>query len=79
MHRVNRHVPMIAALQLTQPISVILRKIQRQHLKLPILDSAAEIRWQSLHSKKVKSFWILGPVPASIVFLPLVLSEKAEE
>ena len=69
---------MIAAHQLTQPISVIPLKMQRQHLKLQILDSAAEIHWRSLHSKKVKSFWILGPVPASIVFLLLVLSEKAE-
>ena len=78
LHRVNRRALMIAARRLTQPISAILLKTRRRHLKLPILDSAAEIRWRSLHSKKAKSFSILVPALASIVFLLLVLSEKAE-
>jgi hypothetical protein len=51
----------------------------RQHRKLPISDSVAEIRWQSLRSKRAKLFWTLVPALASIVFLPLVLSAKAEE
>jgi hypothetical protein len=45
VRRVNRRVLTIAAHQLMQPISAILR---RQHLKLPILGLAAEIRYQSL-------------------------------
>ena len=79
VRRVNRRVPIIAARQLAQATLAILLKIQRQHLKQPILDSAAEIRLQSLHSKMAKLSWILVRELALIVFLPLVLLAKPEE
>ena len=52
---------MIAARQLRQRISAIPLNTQWQHLKLPILDWAAEIRWRSLRSTRAKSFWIWVP------------------
>ena len=70
---------MTAAYQPTLLTSVIPLRMQRQHLKQPILDSAAEIRLQSLHSNVAKWFWTLVPGLVSIVFLPLVLLEKPEE
>jgi hypothetical protein len=53
--------------------------MQRQHLKRPILDLAAGILWQSHRCNPEKRFLILVPALALIVFLLLVLSEKAEE
>ena len=58
VHRVNRRVPIVAARQLTQPTLAILLKIRRQHLKQPILSSAAETRWHRV-TERWPSFWIL--------------------
>jgi hypothetical protein len=70
---------MTLARQLTRLLSVTPLKTQRQHRKLPISGSDAGIRWQSLRLERAKLFWILVLALASIVFLPLVVSEKEEE
>jgi hypothetical protein len=79
VHPANRRAAMIAVRQLTQPISATPLRIQRQLPRLPILDLAAEIRWRLRRFEKVRWFWTWVQALASIVFLPLVLSERPEE
>src|SRR5262249_28647489 len=79
LHRVNRHALMTVARRLTRLLSATPLMTPQRHRKLPISDLVAEIRWRSLRSERVKLFWILVLALASIVFLPLVLLEKAEK